>query len=185
MNLRWNGTHRRFEAEFSSDFQGDLEAVKAAGFKTTGAPEWIWFSQKAAPLTKLRENRPASGLTITAEAREQYTPLAALEAKNAEIKAQLAASNKALKKKLKEEKQEESTTKPLPMKMCEKGYVCFSRGDLPPVILVDYESPKSKTPIPDLKCFICGQPVYFYEKQDPPTCLWCEINVLDNSKDVC
>jgi len=27
---------------------------------------------------------------------------------------------------------------------------------------------------PSILCVVCKSPVYFYEKQDPPTCLWCE-----------
>src|SRR6266403_3443547 len=126
MNLRWNGTYRRFEAEFSTDFNGDLAAVKAAGFKTDGAPGWIWYTYKAGPLTKLREARPASGLTISSEAREQYTCLWAVEEKNAKLKAELTAHNKILKKKLKIEEQE-GKAMPIP----EKGYIDAS--DLPPL----------------------------------------------------
>lgn len=176
MNLRWNGTYRRFEAEFSTDFQGDLAAVKAAGFKTDGAPEWIWYTYKAGPLTKLRANRPASGLTITPEAREQYTPLVAVEEKNLQLKAQLAEHNKTLKKKLKIEEQE-GKAMPIPT----KGYIDAS--DLPP--LPPVARLFTPPPPPDMKCIICAAPVYFYEKQDPPTCLWCEKIVLDNATEVC
>jgi hypothetical protein len=176
VNLRWNGSLRRWEAEFSTDFNGDLAVVKAAGFKTDGAPEWIWYTYKAKPLTTLKDNRPASGLTITPEAREQYTSLWALEQKNAELKAQLTEHNKALKKKLKIEEQEGKAT-PIP----EKGYIDAS--DLPPQPphIRLYTPP----PPPKTKCIICGDPVYFYEKQDPPTCLWCEKIVLDNDGEVC
>ena len=34
MNISWHPAERVFVAEFSSDFAGDLEAVKAAGFST-------------------------------------------------------------------------------------------------------------------------------------------------------
>jgi hypothetical protein len=175
MNLRWNPTFRRFEAEFT-DFQGDLEAVKAAGFKTDGPPEWVWYSYKASPLTKLRENRPASGLTITTEAKEQYAPLAAVEANNEKVKAEFAKHKKVLAKKLKEEKEEGKAT-PIP----EKGYIDAS--DLPP--MPPSNQKYNPPPCPKLRCFVCDSPVYFYEKQDPPTCLWCEIKVLDNSTEVC
>jgi len=176
MNLRWNETFRRFEAEFSTDFNEDLAAVKTAGFKTDGAPGWVWYSYKAAPLQNLRENRPASGLTITPEAREQFAPLAQMEANNAKLKADLAAHNKTLKKKLKIEEQEGKAT-PIPA----KGYIDAS--DLPPLTAacVKYTPP----PPPTALCIICKTPVYFYEKQDPPTCLWCELTVLDNATEVC
>lgn len=176
MNLRWNGTFRRFEVEFSSDFQGDLAAVKAVGFKTDGAPEWIWHTQKVTVLQKLRENRPASGLTITPEARAQYTPLAELEEKNAKIKAALAVHTKEQKKKLENAKKDANA-----LVVPEKGYI--GAEDLPPqpVRATAYNPP----PPPTTKCIICADPIYFYEKQDPPTCLWCEIIVLDNATEVC
>jgi hypothetical protein len=175
MNLRWSGTFRRFEAEFSTDFHGDLAAVKAAGFKTDGAPEWIWYSYKAAPLVKLRESRPASGLTITPEAREQFTALAAVEAKNAEMKAQLAAHNKTLKKKLKLEKEEGNA-----IKIPEKGYIDAS--DLPP--MPPRENVKV-APWTGPTCVICKAPLLPFELQDPKVCLWCERIVLDNATEVC
>ncbi len=179
MNLRWNGTFRRFEAEFSTDFNGDLAAVKAAGFKTDGAPEWIWYTYKAGPLTKLRtENRPAFGLTITPEAREQYTSLWTVEEKNAKIKAELAAHNKTLKKKLKIEEQESKA-----IKIPEKGYIDAS--DLPPMPSFVQPRPESSINLNAPKCIICRGTVYFYEKQDPPTCLYCEKIVLDNATEVC
>jgi hypothetical protein len=184
VNLRWNPTQRRFEAEFE-EFQGDLAAVKAAGFKTDGAPEWIWYTYKAGPLGKLRENRPPSGLTITPEAKEQFASLWAVEQKNAELKAQLAEHTKALKKKLKIEEQDAKASAGPQMKMCAEGYMCLSAEDLPPKPPFVQPRPQGN-PNPDApRCVICKTSVYFYEKQDPPTCLWCEKIVLDNASEVC
>lgn len=183
MNLRWNPSFLRFEAEFSTDFQGDLAAVKAANFKTDGPPNWVWYSFKAAALNSLRENRPASGLTINSDAKEQYIALWKVEEANAKIKAELATHQKALKKKLKEDKQEVATAFGPQMKMCHLGFMCISAEDLPPY------PPSEKTfippPLPEKRCFICSVPIYFYETQDPPTCLWCETKVLDKSDQVC
>jgi hypothetical protein len=175
MNLRWNGSLRRFEAEFS-DFSGDLTAVKAAGFKTTGAPQWVWYSVKAAPLTKLRENRPASGLTITPDAREQYTALLKVDESNAPVKAALEAHKKTLKKRAKIVEQEKNA-----VVIPEKGYIDAS--DLPPqpTHVKLYTPP----PPPDTRCIICGDPVYFYEQLNPPACLWCSKICLDNVSEVC
>ena len=173
MNLIWNGTHRRFEAQFE-EFQGDLAAVKAAGFKTDGAPEWIWYTCRAGPLTKLRENRPPSGLTISPEARENFTALLSVETKNAETKAQLAAHNKELKKKLKIDDKEI-------LVIPEKGYIDASDLPFKPSPVVAYKPPAPPTTL----CIVCQDPVYFYEKQDPPTCLWCEKIVLDFDSEVC
>jgi len=178
MNLRWNGTYRRFEAEFSTDFQGDLVAVKAAGFKTDGPPEWVWYSYKAEPLTKLRENRPQSGLTITPDAREQFAALTAVEAKNAEIKAQLAAHNKELKKKLKIISNEKTSI----LKMCAEGYMCISVEDLPPK--PPYQNAKAP-PWTGPVCVVCSSPLLSFERHNPNVCTWCEKIVLDNATEVC
>lgn len=175
MNLRWNSVQRRFEAEFSSDFNGDLAAVKAAGFKTDGAPLWTWHTSKAGPLTKLRTLRPGL-LTISPEARAQYTPMAAMEEKNAEIKAEARKHDKVRKKKQKVVEQVEYA-----FDIPEKGYLDVE--DLPP--MPPFVHTFVPPPPPDTKCIICGAPVYFYEKQDPLTCLYCEKIVLDIVDEVC
>lgn len=182
MNLRWNGSYRRFEAEFSADFNGDLAAIKAAGFKTDGPPEWVWYSYKAEPLTKLRENRPASGLTITPEARGQFTPMVAMEANNAKLKAELAAHNKTLKKKLKTADQDTKASAGPKMKMCEEGYLCISVEDLPPK--PPYQNTKAP-PWTGPRCTICDFPLLPFELHDPNVCMWCEKIVLDNATEVC
>lgn len=176
MNLNWNGTYNRFEAEFSADFQGDLAAVKAAGFKTEGPPGWVWHSYKAEPLTKLRENRPQSGLTITPEAREQFTALVTVEAKNAEMKAQLAAHNKELKKKLKIEEQEGKA-----FIIPAKGYIDAS--DLSPCE-IKY-TPYVRLPWTGPLCSICSAPLLPFELHDPNICMYCEKTVIDDFTEVC
>src|SRR5271166_1587642 len=123
MNLRWNSTLNRFEAEFSSDFQGVLAALKAGGFRTDGAPQWIWYSYKAGSLAKLK-GRP--GLAISPEARAQFNALWVVEERNAKVKAELAEHKKALRKKLKIEEQEANA-----IEIPEKGYIDAS--DLPPM----------------------------------------------------
>jgi hypothetical protein len=175
VNLRWDATFRRFIAEFSSDFQGDLAAVKAAGFKPdTSSGSWVWWTGKAAPLTKLRENRPASGLTITSEAKEQYAPLAAMEAKNTELKAEIAKANKELKKKLKQ-----SADSSMP----EKGYIDAS--DLPPLPPLEnpYVRPPQDPNAP--RCIVCkGLLELFLYGDDEPhplACLWCQKSVLEDT----
>ena len=44
----------------------------------------------------------------------------------------------------------------------------------PPIVLDKYKPPEA----PKLRCCACNEPVYFYEQQEPPMCLWCE-KVLD------
>jgi hypothetical protein len=174
VNLRWNG---RFEAEFSADFQGDLAAVKAAGFKpdtTSGA--WVWWTAKASVLGKLRENRPASGLTIAADAKAHYASIAEMEAKNSKIKAEAKEYTKSVKKKRDVTEQ----IKHAPV-IPAKGYIDKEDLSPQPPQVNKYVPP----PPPDTKCIICGAPVYFYELQNPPVCMWDEKIVLDKSDDVC
>jgi hypothetical protein len=187
VNISWHPTERVFIAEFSSDFQGDLTAVKEAGFKPLGVPPpWIWHAPSVKALNKLREKRPASGLTITPEALEVYKPLAEAEAKNDVVKAQLAEQKKELKKKLQKEQKESTRCDWLPV-----GKEYLSVEDLPAI--APFERAYAPPPPPDLKCRKCSQPIYFYEQQNPPLCLWCETQLdlaqtskikLDNTFDL-
>jgi hypothetical protein len=174
MNLRWNN---RFEAEFSQDFSGDLSAVKAAGFKpdmSTGA--WVWWTSKAAPLQKLRENRPPSGLTITAEAKANYASISEMEAKNSKIKAEAKEYTKSVKKK-RDVVQQIKHALVIP----EKGYIDKEDLSPQPPQVNKYVPP----PPPDEKCIICACPVYFYELLVPfAMCIWCEKITLDKSEEL-
>lgn len=181
MHLKWNPYDRRFEAALGSGgFKADLEAVKAAGFKTDGAPSWVWYSLKAMPLKWLRENRPPV-LTIDAEARAEYERLLPVEENNARLKAELQVHKKALKKTLdKEKRQDALVTLDIP----EKGYI--SAEDLPPI--PPSEKQYVPPPPPDVLCFVCRVPVYPYEYEEGtpnPTCLWCQKKVLDFCDNVC
>lgn len=168
MNIRYNTFERRFEAEFSQDFNGDLAAIKAAGFRTDGPPAWIWHTQKIAVLNKLRENKPASGLTITPEALEVYKPLALQEEQNQAVKKQLAEVKKKVKKERK--KQDAASDSPLTGLTDEKWWI--DAEDLPPSSTT-YISSFVVPPPPDLSCSLCQQPVYPYEYPEIPMCLWC------------
>ncbi len=164
MNIVWDKLAREFVAEFD-DFKMDLEAAKEAGFRTNGPPEWRWYAPAPGikALNRLREKRPASGLTISPEALEIYKPLAEAEAKNDAIKKQVAEAKKKLKKTLKES----AKCDWLPI-----GKEYLDVEDLPP--RPPFVSKYVPLPPPDLKCRECGQRVYFYEQQDPPLCLYCE-----------
>ena len=185
MNIAWLQPERVFVVEFSTDFNGDLDAVKMAGFKTFGPPQWVWYAPSPGikALNKLRENKPASGLTITPEALEIYKPLAERWAKNEEIKNQLLQVKKAAKKEAKKQEQIENTPQADP------SYI--PDGNLPPCLFAGVEKVQVQhgqvsvfTPAPHLGpwCTFCRQPVHFYELQEPPTCLWCEVHELDKQK---
>jgi hypothetical protein len=185
VNIRYDTAMNEFVAEFSSDFAGDLEAVKAAGFRTGGPPEWRWFAPSPGikALNRLRSKRPASGLTITPEALLVYQPLADREAKNDEVKAALAAAKKQAKKeqKLKEDSIQDSRFANSECPLPDGRWWTVGPEDLPPSTYVPQSTAVTAaiTVPPTMVCHICTQPVYFYELQAPPTCLFCEKNLLD------
>lgn len=72
MNICYNPAEGRFEAEFSLDFDGDKAAAKAAGWKFDRR---IWATESLSCVNNLRKNKPASGLTITPEAKAEYVRL--------------------------------------------------------------------------------------------------------------
>jgi hypothetical protein len=176
VNIRWSDAQQRFEVEFQ-DFAGNLESVKAHGFKTDGPPGWIWWTQKIKVLNALRANKPASGLSITPEALAVYTPLAEQEAKNDAVKKALAEARKALKK---EHKKQEvlSGTPTLP-----EGCAWIGKENLP--ALADFEKTFVPPTPPALRCLTCSDPVYDYEYPEIPQCLWCHKITLDNCADIC
>jgi SNF2 family DNA or RNA helicase len=72
MNITYSQRLGRFEAEFSLDFDGDKAAAKAAGWKFD-RPTWV--TESLSCVNNLRKNRPASGLTITSDAKAEYVRL--------------------------------------------------------------------------------------------------------------
>jgi hypothetical protein len=166
VNIAWNSVVKVFVAEFSFDFAADLEAVKAAGFRPLGIPPpWIWHAPPPGvkALNRLRANKPASGLSINSDALAIYQPMAEQEEKNEAIRKQVVD----LKKKVKKEKKEsEKATPKIP-----EGKMWIGPEDLPPMPKFTHAFVPS--PPPDLKCFVCQQPVYPYEYPDIPMCLWC------------
>jgi len=179
MNLAWNSELRRFEVEFH-DFEDEQPRVKAVGFKTDGPPAWVWYSLKSEPLTKLKENKPAT-LTISPEARAEYSRLHVVELRNAEVKAQAKAAAKELKKKLKGDKAD--AMKPNEYLDEETGLICYQ------VKLKEkpYVSPMKIAAPPEEKCVVCQHPIYAYEYEAgaPQICLWCQKIVVDTGEELC
>ncbi len=179
MNIRYN-PHLGFVAEFTTDFNGDLAAVKAAGFRTTGPTDWIWYAAKLPVLDKLRANKPASGLTISEEAYVEYTRLTEMERVNAAARAQFAPIAEKQKKEKKERKKKEikeqnSSIIVIPPKP-DSCFDYIGAEDLPP--MPPFEHKHAPQPHAGPWCYVCAAPVYFYEKQEPtPICLFCEIRV--------
>lgn len=186
MNLIYNAQYGRFEAQFTTDFNGDLAAVKAAGFKCDGPPGWTWWTLKLASLNKLRENKPISGLTINESAFQQYTHLSEMEAKNETARQAFAPIKDEQKKVKKQRKKQEQIERVyhnvvIPHKPGEL-YDFIGAEDLPP--MPPFEFKNLPPPWTGPRCAYCRQPVYPYEKQEPiPTCIWCEKS-LDNNRQV-
>lgn len=159
MRIIWSETESVFVAEFSSDFAGDLDAVKQAGFRTFGAPEWLWYAPPpgVAALSRLQKNRPKSGLVITEVAFQKYNLLKEQFDKKVEFKKTF--------KKLQHVADQDSVKRPTYKD--ENGIVSFV------VEPVDEEFTWKFSPpaLPDQWCFVCGDPVYDYEGTD--LCLWC------------
>lgn len=174
MNIDYNSTYNRFEAQFSTDFQGDLASVKAAKFKCDGPPSWSWWTVKLEALNKLRENKPISGLTISDEAYAVYMRLSEMEARNAEARKLFAPVKeeqvKAKKQRKKEDLKERTyTTITIPPKPG-RDYDYIGAEDLPPI--TPSKEAYVPPPPPTTICFMCSQPTYFYEL--PDLCAWCE-----------
>lgn len=173
MNISWNPNDRIFIAEFSSNFQGDLDACKNAKFRTTGPPSWIWYAPPPGikALNRLRLNRPSSGLTISPEALAVYTPLAALEAQNEEVKKQLSEVKKKQKKEKKKEIQEAVSDSVLDGLTEEKWWIDASDLPLQSPYIPNYVDSKIE---PIGVCQVCQGPTYGWPDLGH-TCLWCEI----------
>jgi hypothetical protein len=156
MNIRWNSLLSRYEAEFSSDFQGDLSAVKAAGFKAdTSSGAWVWWTGRVKVLQKLK---PASGRTMTEEAFRIYEPMAKIEEQNAATRKQFAAIKKTAK------------LTP-PTEASDKMWI--TAEDLPPWIPLSPRTAGVLAVLPIGLCEGCGETADL--QQPSGLCYWCEV----------
>lgn len=166
MRIIWDSNFKQFEAQLSSGeyWASDQQAVKAAGFKTEGPPDWKWLTHRARPLTILRDSKPQSGLTITSEALQNYNRLKAAEDANLAVKAALKAHRKELGK-------VEDPTKGFKMVMGPEGFLI---AEVEPG---DTEITNFPPLTPPSKCSVCQATVYSFERQEPtPLCLDCEFD---------
>lgn len=135
-----------------------MELVKQVGFKTTGAPSWLWYTPKSAPLNKLRAAKPKSGLVITEVALEKYKFLNEQAERKAELKklfekAKVTAQREQIGSKAKTYEQD--------------GFTSFVVEPSTEKFEHTYTAPAP----PSAWCFICGDSVHAYEGTD--LCLWC------------
>lgn len=122
-----------------------------------------------------------------------YMRLSEIEARNAEARKLFApVKEKQVKEKKERRKREIKNLKYVTVVIPPKpgqDYDHIAAADLPP--MPPFEQKHKPAPHPGPWCAYCRAPVYFYEKQEPPTCLWCEAQfdaakiVLDTSKVPC
>jgi hypothetical protein len=169
LRIVWNSAENRFEAQFDTQsWQACKDAVQTAGFHTTGPPAWVWFSIRSIALTRLRENKPPSGLTITPEALEKYKTLKAQDDANLAVK----VAYKKVRKELKKEQQLNTLPKLKLYFEPSVGFECVQVEPRKSTFVLPYVPPP-----PTLLCHLCQTPVYEYECQEPvPLCLDCEFS---------
>ena len=160
MRILWSDSENVFVAEFSSDFPGDLDSVKTAGFRTNGPPNWLWYAPSSGvkALDYLREHKPNSGLVITEQALEKYNFLKKQFEKKRELKKIFEQGKREASKTSFEKTFIDS----------ESGIKCLVVESKVQDFVPSFVRPKS----PEDICFMCGEPVYFYEY--PDICLSCK-----------
>jgi hypothetical protein len=156
MRVIWNDTEGWFQVDFGRE---ELAIVKQAGFKTLGPSSgWIWKTQKASVLNKLRKLNPASGVAITELALQKYTVLNTQETEKKKLKKQFEKESYAAQTKANEYLDPYT------------GIVCFVTEPALEPFTWKFTPPKP----PETYCFVCGDPTYFPEQSD--LCIWCEGN---------
>lgn len=169
MRITWNPELREFRAELSPGpmWQTEQATAKSSGFKSSGPPDWVWWTKKASVLTKLRDSRVESGLTtltVTPDARLEYDKLVQTEARNADVLKQLKDAKKAQKKDMAD--QPGGTG----FEYDADGWAIIDKGDAAVWSHVKYKAPSLPTEL----CTVCRTPVYYHERRSPAVCLECE-----------
>lgn len=165
MRIIWNEQENWFQAEIaltSEHWRDDVDAAKAAHFTTTGPPQWLWHTNKISVLESLRKSQPKSGLTITEQALENYVRL---------------KQQSDLKKNLKKDFEKAKKLAAQDIDSNWKDFIdpdtgiVFKQVSIPETKFVwKYTPPKP----PEIYCFMCGDPLYYYEA--PDVCLFCEFD---------
>ena len=191
MRISWNPIQLCFELTFG-DFKTDLELAKAAGFQTSGPPQWIWYTTKSKVLKKLKELRP-EGIVIAQDALEMFKAVCVEEDKRAETK-RIVADLKAKAAGKPTQAEKEAKRKEREAVRVAKGLGPIerkprqARGGMRAEAIneIKYEVPYIAfvpPAAPHTRCIFCSEPVYYYEKTDPlPICLWCEKTIADHQK---
>jgi len=191
MRIVWNKIEAWFELEFDkSNFQNDLACAKAAKFKTTGPPNWIWWSDKIKNLEFLKANKPSGNLTITDEARAKFNELKEAEDKKQavlkqarDIQARLAGKPTEDERRAKREEREKAReAKGLGPVVRKPQQAKGGSRYIPPETKKEFVPHKfTPPPLPSERCIFCNDPVYgILETILPlPICHWCEKTITD------
>lgn len=160
MKIFWDPENLWFRLELGTEsFKTDLDLAKAAGFRTTGPPNWIWYTQGLKVLKALKKVHP-DPIPISTEALQKYKDFQEAEDRKAETKKIV----KELKAKL---------TVPV----VEIEDEIWIRVEPKPFVRTNVYRPPAP---PEIRCTFCGDPVYDYERLEPvPICLWCEKTIAD------
>jgi hypothetical protein len=156
MRIIWNSKDNQFELQFDSNyFRDDLDAAKAAGFRTTGPPSWIWYTTRLKCLKYLQKHQPASGIKIAQDALAKFS--------------QLVTEGKEKQALLKDAKKRQKAIRPQ-----------FKQSEPEQRYEVPFKPFEPPSP-PDVRCTFCFQPVYdMLEQIEPvPVCMWCEKTITD------
>jgi hypothetical protein len=175
--ITYNPNEHRFELVLQSGapWQAEMQLAQSAGFKCDGPPSWTWATMKALTVAKLKENRPAI-LEITPQALEEFNKLISQEQENQKIIDQVKELKKEQRKREKKQERIEELLTSIPTYWQGKDEIGVE--DLPQSVIErarKREIVLDKSITPDLKCQYCHEPIYYYETQEPPTCIWCEV----------
>lgn len=164
MRIVWSEQENYFQAEIppGENWRDDMELVRSVGFRTSGPPMWPWFTTKYAPLEKLRDQKPKSGLTITELALQKYKFLKEQADQKDAIKDQF--------KKAVRDAEERAPSKWPQYKDPETGITCFVVEPTDESFVWKYIPP----PPPNKLCLGCDGPMYF-PFDDRAYCMYCEI----------
>jgi hypothetical protein len=175
MLITYNPDSHRFELTLQSgqQWQAEMECAKGAGFKCDGPPTRAWATMKALIVAKLRENRPQV-LEITPQALEEFNKSLPQEQENQKIIDQVKVLKKEQRKREAKQAHVEELLSNVPVYWQGKDEI--GREDLPADVIerCSQKIPFDRPAPPVLLCLHCNEPVYSYERQDPPTCIWCE-----------
>jgi len=165
VRIIWDDQENRFLAELTpgEQWREDMEAAKAAGFRTTGPPSWQWYAGTVETLENIRKHPPKSGLLITEQALQKYKPILEKFQQKQELRKQFKQAQKIAKK-------SEKFLEPEMFFDAEIGVTCVVVKPSQIIFVSTFIRPEP----PKERCLLCEDPLY------PPLdgrtfCAWCEI----------